>query len=284
LLVALLLAAIATAVAIFVPWLPDNASKEGERIDFVFWFVTAICIAIFSVVASLSVYSLIKFRAKPDDDSDGPPVHGHTGIEITWTVIPLILVIAMIVVSSVALAQNDRDPSNSMRVEILGLILDPHVVRERGDDGRISAFMRSILSAVVAALVDSGADAVKVGIGPGSICTTRVVSGAGVPQMTAIAECSRATKGSGVPIGPGENMPPLRIVVAPTVPVPASVAPAFTVTAPKLLAAFASVIAPPVSTTSPVMSISTFPPGPSPAAVLAIWPPPCTTRQGVTRR
>jgi cytochrome c oxidase subunit II len=120
LLVALLLAAIVTAVAIFVPWLPDQASKEGERIDFVFWFVTAICIAIFSVVASFSVYSLIKFRAKPDDDSDGPPVHGHTGIEITWTVIPLILVIAMIVVSSVALAQNDRDPSGSMRIEVLG--------------------------------------------------------------------------------------------------------------------------------------------------------------------
>ena len=119
-LVALLFAAGATAVAIFIPWLPENASKEGERIDFVFWFVTAICIAIFSVVAAVSVYSLIKFRAKPDDDSDGPPIHGHTGIEITWTVIPLILVIAMIIVSSVALAQNDRDPSGSMRVEILG--------------------------------------------------------------------------------------------------------------------------------------------------------------------
>ena len=120
LLVALLLAAAATAVAIFIPWLPDQASKEGERIDFVFWFVTAICIGIFSVVASLSVYSLVKFRAKPDDDSDGPPVHGHTGIEITWTVIPLILVLAMIVVSSVALAQNDREPKNAMRVEVLG--------------------------------------------------------------------------------------------------------------------------------------------------------------------
>ena len=120
LLVALLLAAGATAVAIFIPWLPDDASKEGERIDFVFWFVTAICIAIFSVVASLSVYSLLKFRAKPDDDSDGPPIHGHTGIEITWTVIPLILVLAMIVVSSVALAQNDREPKNALRVEILG--------------------------------------------------------------------------------------------------------------------------------------------------------------------
>ncbi len=40
----------------------------------------------------------------------------------------------------------------------------------------------------------------KVGIGPGSICTTRVVSGAGVPQMTAIAECARASRGSGVPL------------------------------------------------------------------------------------
>ncbi|HTM48483.1 MAG TPA: IMP dehydrogenase [Bryobacteraceae bacterium] len=49
-------------------------------------------------------------------------------------------------------------------------------------------------------LIGLGVDGVKVGIGPGSICTTRVVSGAGVPQITAIAECARATKGSGVPL------------------------------------------------------------------------------------
>ena len=44
-------------------------------------------------------------------------------------------------------------------------------------------------------LISLGVDGIKVGIGPGSICTTRVVSGAGVPQITAIAECSRATRG-----------------------------------------------------------------------------------------
>jgi IMP dehydrogenase len=49
-------------------------------------------------------------------------------------------------------------------------------------------------------LVRAGADSIKVGIGPGSICTTRVVTGAGVPQITAIAEAFRATKGSGVPV------------------------------------------------------------------------------------
>ncbi len=49
-------------------------------------------------------------------------------------------------------------------------------------------------------LARTGADAVKVGIGPGSICTTRIVSGAGVPQITAIAESYRATKDAGIPI------------------------------------------------------------------------------------
>lgn len=49
-------------------------------------------------------------------------------------------------------------------------------------------------------LVDSGVDAVKVGVGPGSICTTRVVSGTGVPQLTAIADCAGALKDTGIPI------------------------------------------------------------------------------------
>ena len=50
------------------------------------------------------------------------------------------------------------------------------------------------------ALIDAGADAVKVGIGPGSICTTRIVAGVGVPQLTAIMEAARAAKGSGAPV------------------------------------------------------------------------------------
>jgi IMP dehydrogenase len=49
-------------------------------------------------------------------------------------------------------------------------------------------------------LIALGADGIKVGIGPGSICTTRVVTGAGVPQITAISECSRATREAGVPL------------------------------------------------------------------------------------
>jgi IMP dehydrogenase len=50
------------------------------------------------------------------------------------------------------------------------------------------------------ALIDAGADAVKVGIGPGSICTTRMVTGAGMPQITAIAEAARAARERGIPV------------------------------------------------------------------------------------
>ncbi len=55
-------------------------------------------------------------------------------------------------------------------------------------------------AAAAKALVEAGADGVKVGIGPGSICTTRIVAGVGVPQITAISDVADALKGSGVPL------------------------------------------------------------------------------------
>ncbi len=50
------------------------------------------------------------------------------------------------------------------------------------------------------ALAKAGADAVKVGIGPGSICTTRIIAGVGVPQLYAVYECAKALKGTGIPV------------------------------------------------------------------------------------
>jgi cytochrome c oxidase subunit 2 len=64
------------------------------------------------------VYSLIAFRVAPDDDSDGPPIHGHTGLEIAWTAVPAILVIAIGIVSAVVLSQNAKAGSNALQVKV----------------------------------------------------------------------------------------------------------------------------------------------------------------------
>jgi cytochrome c oxidase subunit 2 len=103
----------AALAALLIPWLPHAASEQAGRIDFVFWFVTVICIAIFALVAAVILYSIVKFRAQPGEDADGPPIHGNTGLEIAWTAVPAALVTAISIVSAVVLAKNEHIPHAS---------------------------------------------------------------------------------------------------------------------------------------------------------------------------
>jgi cytochrome c oxidase subunit 2 len=109
---------IAAAVALALPWLPKPASKEADRIDPLFWFVIIICIVVFAVVIAVMAYSILHFRAAPDDDSDGPPIHGHTNLEIVWTLIPTLLVTAIGIVSAIVLGRNDALGANPLRINV----------------------------------------------------------------------------------------------------------------------------------------------------------------------
>ena len=57
-LLALVAAAITTAVAVLIPWMPEQASREAQRINFTFWFMTIIAIFVFSIVCAVLVYAL----------------------------------------------------------------------------------------------------------------------------------------------------------------------------------------------------------------------------------
>ena len=116
--IAAIAAVITSLVAVLVPWLPEPASREAGRIHFVYWFTTVICIAVFAAVAAVMTYSVLHFRARPDDDSDGPPIHGHTKLEIVWTAIPAVLVTAISIVSAIVLAQNSRTGSHPLVVKV----------------------------------------------------------------------------------------------------------------------------------------------------------------------
>ncbi len=118
--IGLVAGAIATAVAVFIPWLPTPASREAGRIDFVYWFATVISLFIFSVVAAILGYAALNFRAKPGDMSDGPPIHGHTTIEIIWTIVPAVLVTSIAIVSAIVLAKDSHAGPNPLVIKVYG--------------------------------------------------------------------------------------------------------------------------------------------------------------------
>lgn len=108
-------------------------------------------------------------------------------------------------------ADTDERVEHLVKAGVDVIIVDTAHGHSQGVLDRVRAIKRAYSSVAVIggniataeaalALVEAGADGVKVGIGPGSICTTRIVAGVGVPQITAIANVSAALKGSGVPM------------------------------------------------------------------------------------
>ncbi len=119
--IGLVVAGILIAVALVFKWLPTSASVEFDRIQDVYWFATAIAIGIFSVVAAVVIFSVWKWRVPLDDDADGPPIHGNTGLEIAWTAVPAVLVIAIGIVSAVVLAKNgEASSAKPLQVDVVG--------------------------------------------------------------------------------------------------------------------------------------------------------------------
>jgi cytochrome c oxidase subunit 2 len=118
--IAAIAVAIQVVVAYAIPWLPYPASREAGRISFVFWFCEWICVFIFAIVVAVLVYAVWKFRVKEGDMSDGPPTHGHTGLEIAWTAIPFLLVTSMAVASAIVLAKNGRAGTDPLRITATG--------------------------------------------------------------------------------------------------------------------------------------------------------------------
>jgi cytochrome c oxidase subunit II len=107
-------------VAVLFQWLPDSASEEFDRIQALYWFATWMSVVIFAVVVAVVIYSVWKWRVPPDDDAEGPPIHGHTGLEIAWTAVPAILVIALGIVSAIVMSQNGRADDDALQVRATG--------------------------------------------------------------------------------------------------------------------------------------------------------------------
>jgi len=118
--IAVVIGVAVTLVAVLFQWLPTSASEEFDRIQAVYWLATVISIGIFSLVTAVIVYSVWRWRVPADDDADGPPIHGHTGLEILWTAVPAVLVIIIGIVSAIVLARNREAGTRPLQVEAVG--------------------------------------------------------------------------------------------------------------------------------------------------------------------
>lgn len=118
LLFGLIAGAVTSTFALVPAWLPKAASEQASRNHAVIWYVTIICVIIFAIVTAALTYSVLRFRRLPDDDSDGPPIHGHTGLEVAWTAIPFLLVTSMAIFSAIVLAKNDAVGANPLHVKV----------------------------------------------------------------------------------------------------------------------------------------------------------------------
>jgi cytochrome c oxidase subunit II len=105
-------------VIFLIPWLPAQASVEAQRSDQLIWFMTIVSGVIFTIVASFVIYSAWAFRAKPGDESDGPPTHGNTTLEIVWTAIPIALVAIIAGWSILVVHRNEQPQANQQVVHV----------------------------------------------------------------------------------------------------------------------------------------------------------------------
>ena len=121
--IALIVAGISAVVALAIDWLPAPASTQSDRVDALIWWTVWASIGIFTIVVTFLLYSVWKFRAAEGDESDGPPLHGHTLLEIVWTAIPTVLIGVTAAWGAVVLIKNEdvaKGAPGPLTVQVLG--------------------------------------------------------------------------------------------------------------------------------------------------------------------
>jgi cytochrome c oxidase subunit 2 len=114
------LTAIGTVVVLTVPWLPEQASDEAAPMDTLYDVLAVASVFVFSLVMSILIVSVTRFRRQHGDLSDGDPIHGNTGLEIVWTAIPTIIVIGAAIYSGVVLADIEEEKPGTKTVNVTG--------------------------------------------------------------------------------------------------------------------------------------------------------------------
>jgi cytochrome c oxidase subunit II len=111
---------IGTAIALWIDWFPTSAAGSADQIDTVYDVLLICSVPIFVLVMTIALYSVIRFRAKPGDMRDGPPIHGNTRLEVIWVTIPFLMVTALAIYGWVVLDDIEAKQPNQLIVNVTG--------------------------------------------------------------------------------------------------------------------------------------------------------------------
>jgi cytochrome c oxidase subunit II len=113
-------ALIGIAISLAVDWFPAKGDTAADQIDTVYDVLLICSVPVFVLVMTIAIYSVIRFRAKPGDMGDGPPIHGNTRLEIIWVTIPFLMVTALAAYGWIVLDDIEAKKQNEMVVRVTG--------------------------------------------------------------------------------------------------------------------------------------------------------------------
>jgi cytochrome c oxidase subunit II len=111
---------IGIALALSIPWFPTSASGAADKIDTAYDVLLICSVPVFVLVMTVAIYSVWRFRAKPGDTRDGPPIHGNTRLEVIWVTIPFIMVTALAIYAWITLDDIEAKQPNELVVNVTG--------------------------------------------------------------------------------------------------------------------------------------------------------------------
>src|SRR5829696_3325980 len=117
-LIGLIASAIGVAAGLAIDWFPTDATSSADQIDTLYDVLVIVSVPIFVLVMTVAIYSVIRFRARPGDKSDGAPIHGSARLEVIWVLVPTIIVSALAAYAWIVLDDVEAKKPNELTVDV----------------------------------------------------------------------------------------------------------------------------------------------------------------------
>src|SRR6478672_12584964 len=119
--IGIIASALGIVLALLINWFPVSAATQAKPIDTLWDVLLIVSVPVFVLVTTVVLYSVYRWRMRPGEELlDGPPIHGNTRLEIVWTAIPAILLVALCTYAFLVLEDVEQAPAGQeMKVRVV---------------------------------------------------------------------------------------------------------------------------------------------------------------------